>query len=218
MHTEPVNRLVRSGYPSVLVDRYLRGVSSDYVMSDHFGGALRATKHLIELGHQRIGFVSWRDPSISMEHRATGYQRGLIEAGLSYDPALTCEVEGYPTVALDPLHEYLKRKPGVTAIFAANDQLALAVYQAARQMGIQIPQDMALVGFDNLDFTMHLDVPLTTVAQPAFELGRHAVLAAVRRMNHEIDGWQQEILPTQLIIRRSCGAYLKDGMTIDLLK
>jgi DNA-binding LacI/PurR family transcriptional regulator len=135
----------------------------------------------------------------------------LIEAGLPYDPALTCEVEGYPTVALGPLIAMLTRQPSVTAIFAANDQIALAVYQAARQMGRQIPHDLALVGFDDLDFTMHLDVPLTTVAQPAFEIGRRAVQAVVRRINHEVDGWQQEILPTQLIIRRSCGAYLKEA-------
>jgi GntR family transcriptional regulator of arabinose operon len=209
VHIEPMNRLIRIGYPMVLVDRYLRGVVCDYVMSDHFGGALRATQHLIELGHERIGFVSWYDPSISLEHRAAGYQRALAEAGLPHDPKLMFEVEGYPTVDLDPLCNFLTQQPNISAILAANDQIALAVYQAARSVGRHIPYDLALVGFDNLDFTMHLDVPLTTVAQQATDIGRHAIELLVRRIHHQVDGWQQVILPTQLIIRRSCGAWLK---------
>jgi len=209
VHIEPMNRLIRVGYPMVLVDRYLRGVVCDYVMSDHFGGALRATQHLIELGHEQIGFVSWHDPSISLEHRAAGYQRALVEAGLPHDPSLMFEVEGYPTVDLAPLCNFLTQQPGITAILAANDQIALAVYQAARSVGRRIPYDLALVGFDNLDFTMHLDVPLTTVAQQATNIGRHAIEVLMQRIHHQVDGWQQVILPTQLIIRRSCGAWLK---------
>jgi GntR family transcriptional regulator of arabinose operon len=209
VHTEPMNRLIRMGYPMVLVDRYLRGVICDYVMSDHFGGALRATQHLIELGHERIGFVSWNDPSISLEHRAAGYQRALAEADLPQDPSLMFEVEGYPTVDLDPLRGFLTQQPEMTAIFAANDQIALAVYQAARSVGRHIPYDLALIGFDNLDFTMHLDVPLTTVAQQASDIGRHAIELVLQRIHHQVDGWQQVILPTQLIVRRSCGAWLK---------
>src|SRR5690606_38770329 len=170
---------------------------------------LRATQHLIQLGHERIAYVSWRDPSVSLEHRAAGFQRALVEAGLAYDPALTCEVEGYPTVASDTIAEFLTGHPEVTAIFAANDQIALGAYQAARQLGRRIPHELALVGFDNLDFTMHLDVPLTTVAQPAAEIGQQAVKALVRRINGQVDDWQQIILPTRLVIRRSCGAYLK---------
>jgi GntR family transcriptional regulator of arabinose operon len=211
IHAEPVHRLIAAGFPVVLVDRYLRGVMSDYVMSDHFGGALRAVHHLIELGHRKIGFVSWCDPSVSLEHRHIGYQQALVEGGLSYDPALVCEVEGYPTVALKPLSAFLAGQPDITAVFAANDQIALAVYQAARTLGRRIPEDLAVIGFDNLDFTEHLDVALTTVAQPAFEIGRSAVEVLVERIQNHPDGWQQVILPTRLVIRRSCGAYLRRG-------
>ncbi len=208
VHVEPIARLVRDSYPVVLVDRYLRGVASDYVMSDHFGGALRATQHLIRLGHTRVGFVYWRDPAISIEHRLIGYQRALAEAGLPYEPELTCEVESYPDVAITPLCEFLTRRPNVSAVFAANDQIALAIYSAARRMDLRIPEELALVGFDNLDFTAHLDVPLTTVEQPAFELGRKAVEILLRRIQGEIVGWQQVILPTRLVVRHSCGVHL----------
>lgn len=209
VHAEPVSHVIKTGYPVVLVDRYLRGVASDYVMSDHFGGAVRAVQHLIGLGHTRIGFVSWRDPSVSLEHRHAGYQQALAEAGLPTDRRLVAEVEGYPTVAIDPLCDFLRAHPDITAVFAANDQIALAVYHAARQLGKEIPRDLAVVGFDNLDFTEHLDVPLTTVMQPAYEIGQQAVEVLLKRIDDRLTRWQQVILPTQLVIRRSCGAYLR---------
>lgn len=207
IHVEPLDQFIRSHYPIILVDRYLRDVASDYVISDHFGGALKITQHLVRLGHERIGFVTWTDPAISLEHRMTGYQQALAEAGIPADPAHILEVEGYPEIDLRALSDYLERTD-VTAVFAANDQIALAVYDVARQAGIHIPDDLALVGFDNLDVTAHLDVPLTTVAQPAFEIGKEAVAALLHRVHDDVSGWQQIILPTQVVVRESCGSRL----------
>ncbi|HEX3051380.1 MAG TPA: GntR family transcriptional regulator [Aggregatilineaceae bacterium] len=206
---DTVQRLILSGYPMVLVDRYLRKTPSDFVMSDHFGGALRATQHLILLGHQRIGFVSWRDASISLEHREAGYRQALTEMGIPYDSALTVEVESYPRILSEPLQTLFNRELGITAVMAANDQIALAVYQTARKNGVRVPEDLALVGFDNLDFTAHLDTPLTTVEQPTFEIGQTAVETLVRRINDENMAPQRVILPTKLIVRQSCGAHLR---------
>ncbi len=205
INANAIVHLTRAGYPVVLIDRYLRGVPSDYVMSDHFGGALQATQHLISLGHRRIGFVSWRDPAISIEHRFAGYRQALIEAGLPDDRSLAFEVEAYPSVEPEQLFGFFSRSPRPTAIFAANDQIALAVYRAARRLKIDVPDDLALVGFDNLDFTSHLDVPLTTVAQPTFDIGRVAVEVLWRRINGDAPDWQRVILPTRLVIRRSSG-------------
>jgi GntR family transcriptional regulator of arabinose operon len=208
VHVEPVDALVKAGYPIVLVDRYLRGVITDYVMSDHFGGALRATQHLISLGHRRIAFVSWRDPAVSMEHRLIGYRCALAEAGLPYDADLTCEVEGYPLIKPESFCDLLTTRPTITAIFAANDQIALSIYKAAHMAGRHIPQDLALVGFDDLDIAAQLDTPLTSVAQPAFEIGYTAARLLVNRINHVAQDTQQVILPTSLIVRQSCGAHL----------
>lgn len=205
VHASPLDKLIEAGYPLVLVDRYLRSTPSDYVISDHFGGALQVTQHLVRLGHERIGFVSWSDPAISMEHRYSGYQRALAEAGIEAKPELICEVKGYPVIEKEPIRELLQGSANVTAIFAANDQIALAVYEVARQEGLRIPDDLAVVGFDNLEFTAHLDVPLTTVSQPAFDIGVEAVEALLRRVRGDVIGWQQIILPTRLVIRESCG-------------
>lgn len=202
-----LRRLVERGYPLVIVDRYLKGLITDYVMSDNFGGALRATQHLIRLGHQRIAFLTWRDPAVTMEHRQAGYERALMEAGLSQDPRLVCEVEGYPTIDLIPLCQLLSESPRPTAIFAANDQLALAVYKACREEGRRIPEDVALVGFDDLSVVAHLETPLTTVAQPLFEIGQTAAEIVIGRITGTVKRPQHHILSTRLVVRRSCGAH-----------
>ncbi len=209
VHIEPMKHLAAAGYPIVLVDRYLRGVAIDYVMSNHFGGTMQVMQHLIALGHERIGFVSWRDPAISMEHRKAGYVQALAEAQIAHDPDRVCEVEGYPTVDSESLQRFLADHSDLTAVFAANDQIALALYQVARKAGVRIPHDLALVGFDNLDFTMHLDVPLTTVEQPAFDIGWQAVETLLARIKDPSRPRQQVIVPTRLVVRCSCGASLK---------
>lgn len=205
-HIAPImEELVARRFPFVLVDRYLRGLPTDYVISDNFGGGLRATQHLLWLGHRRIGFVSWRDPAVTMEHRRAGYRYALEEAGVPLDPELECEVEGYPTIDLAALAEFLRRTPGLTAVFAANDQLALAVRRVASTMGLAIPRDLALVGFDDLEIASQIDVPLTTVAQLVFEMGRTAAEVVVRKIRGEAKDVEQHILPTRLIVRQSCG-------------
>lgn len=208
VHVDPsLVRLAERDFPLVIVDRYLKTLLTDYVTADNFGGALRATQHLIGLGHRRIAFLTWKDPAVTMEHRRAGYEQALIEGGLSPADELIWEVEGYPTIDLAALCQFLQAEARPTAIFAANDQLALAVYRAAREMNLRIPEDLALVGFDDLNTVAHLETPLTTVAQPMFEMGRKATEVVIGRIAGVLTGPQRHILPTQLIVRRSCGAF-----------
>lgn len=206
VHFESVNDLIQSGYPIVLIDRYMRGLMTDYVVADNFGGALQAVQHLISLGHQQIGFVIWRDNAISLEHRELGYRQALTEAKLPVEPTMVCEVESYPEINIEPLFDFLRQEPRLTALFAANDQIALAIYKVARQMGLRIPDDIAVVGFGDIDMVNYLDVPLTTVALPTYEIGQHAVEMLLRRIQGESTGWQRMVLPTRLVIRQSCGS------------
>lgn len=202
-----LRRLVAGGYPLVCIDRYLKALPTDYVTMDNFGGALRATQHLIGLGHRRIGFLTWQDPAITMEHRHVGYQTAMAEAGLAVDPELVWEVTAYPAIDPAPLRQALAvtaSRP--TAIFAANDRLALAVYKTARELGLRIPADLAVVGFSNLAIAAHLEIPLTTVAMPTFEIGRKAAEIVIGRILGTVTGLQQHILATELIVRESCGA------------
>jgi GntR family transcriptional regulator of arabinose operon len=196
--------LVRARYPLVLVDRYLKTLPTDYIITDHFGGALRGTHYMLNQGHTRVGFVTWLSPAVSMEHRYLGYMQALRERGLPLDDSLICHVEGYPTVDLTPLKAYLMTDNRPTAIFAANDQIAVALYRAAASLGLSIPRDIAVVGFDNLDIAAGLEPPLTTVAQPFRALGVQAAELLLRRINGETGGFVQVALPTELIVRTSC--------------
>jgi DNA-binding LacI/PurR family transcriptional regulator len=198
--------LVARKYPLVLVDRYIRGMQVDYVTSDNFSGGLIAVQHLLSLGHRRIAFLKWTEMSTAIEHRRCGYRQALVEADLPLDPDLEWEVTGYPNIDLPSIETLLLRPDPPTAIFAANDQLALSVEQAARDLGIAIPQDLALVGFDDLDISAHVDIPLTTLAQPAVEIGRAAWKVLFNKITRSQAGIERLVLPVRLIVRRSCGA------------
>jgi len=198
--------LVEQNYPLVLVDRYIRGVYLDYVTSDNFNGGIFATQHLLALGHKRVAFLTWNEMSTAMEHRRSGYRQALGEAGLSLDPDLEWVVEGYPVIDQDAIERHLSGPNPPTAVFAANDQLALVVERAARLLGIAIPNDLALVGFDDLDISAHLDIPLTTITQHSDEIGRTAWNILYRKIIGSQLGIERVVLPVQLIIRQSCGA------------
>jgi len=206
--------------PLVLMDRTLPGLRCDHVSSDNYGGAYAAVSHLIELGHRRIAFLS--RPILQLEpvaERLRGYRAALQEAGLSpLEPWLL----GAPGREMDvgyALHTYhaassqeiqelmrrLDRPDRPTAIFAMNDLMATQALKAAALVGLQVPEDLSLVGFDDMDIARHLEVPLTTVAQDTFALGQRAAEFLVERLEGYPGPPRREVLPTQLRIRASTG-------------
>jgi LacI family transcriptional regulator len=158
--------------------------------------------YLIGLGHTRIAFIQGRPEISSAVRREQGYRDSLIKAGIEPDPALNVPGDfttetGYAR-ALDLLR--LERRP--TAIFAANDQSALGVYRAADELGLRIPDDVSLVGFDNIYETRFLG--LTTVDQNLMEMGRAAVEMLIKLVNDERVEVKTYKIPTRLIVRDSC--------------
>lgn len=200
---QPFDQLMRDGFPLVMIDRYLKHLTTDFVMSDHFGGAVRGVRYLLDQGHERIGFVTWLSPAVSMEHRYMGYMQGLRERGVAPEDGWVCHVEGYPTIDLSSLKQFLLRTDRPTAILAANDQIAIALYRAASSIGLRVPDDLSVVGFDNLDIAEQLDPHLTTIAQPFSLIGRTAADILLRRISGEQDAFQITLSP-HLIERESC--------------
>lgn len=214
-HLSPalVDSVRRAGIPLVLIDRYLRSASTDYVMTDHFDGAIRGTHYLCEQGHRRVGFVSWLSPAVSMEHRYLGYAQALAERSMTVDDRLICTVEGYPVFDYTRLAEYLSGPDRPTAVFAGNDQIAIALYRAAGMVGLSIPDDLSVLGFDNLDVSSHLEPPLTTLAQPFTQIGHAAAELLLRRLQGEtVPYYEQITLPAQLIVRSSCRRIERDAV------
>ena len=139
-----------------------------------------------------------------MEHRYLAYEQALLERGLPLDETLVRRVEGYPLIDLSPICDYLSSPDRPTAVFAANDQIAIALYRAAAIVGLSIPKDLSILGFDNLDVSDHLDPPLTTLAQPFGAIGQAAAKILIRRVRGDGGALEQITLPPELIIRSSC--------------
>jgi GntR family transcriptional regulator, arabinose operon transcriptional repressor len=201
-------KLLAEGFPVVLVDHYIPGVDVDYVVSDGYGGMLMAVQHLLGFGHKRIGFVTWDVQTSGEVGRFLGYQQGLREWGIDPSPDLFCQLEEYPVEDLSPLVELLSGSKRPTAIVALNDYLAIKVIKVCRGLNLRIPQDIALIGFDNTDIAAQLEVPLTTVSQPIHEIGAQAVRFLLNKITGLSQGPQHLILPTNLIIRESSGKTL----------
>lgn len=169
------------------------------LLVDQEEGGYRATRHLIELGHRRIGNLAYHDRHGKL--RLQGYTRALVEAGLGSSTDLVRRVGPTWEDALQGAHELLALDEPPTAIVCYSDLVAWAALRAAHQKGVRVPDQLSLVGFDDTPFVEHIEVPLTTVAQPKHELGR----LAMAMLSDLIDGKRVEsqVLSPTLVIRSS---------------
>jgi len=197
--------------PLVLLDREVEGLGVDSVTADNVGGARAAAEHLIGHGHTRIGFVSDSLEISSSSLRLQGYREALEASGIDFDESLVSI--GGPT-AEDGYRaslELLERDQRPTALFTANNFMTLGAMHALRFLRLSVPDELALIGFDDLEWTTLVDPPVTVVSQPATEIGREAARLLIARLEGD-DGPPRRVrLDTELIIRRSCGCSNERG-------
>lgn len=205
---EGIEQLVRSeALPLVLVDRYFPTLDTDCVVADNYTGGYRATEHLLILGYRRIAFVYTHASSLqvtAIHHRWLGYRAALEHYGLAYDESLV-----YQRGENSSYDAFFAQPPLPDAVFATNDLEALAVLKAAQQRGLRVPDDIALVGFDDLNFAPLLHPPLTTISQPRIDVGLRASNLLIDRLEGLRTTTKKIELPTNLIVRESCGAKLQ---------
>jgi len=198
--------LVKAGIPFVFMNRYVAELDSDYVVVDNTLGAYRAVSHLIRLGHRRIAYIALPRYSI-VDQRLEGYKRSLEDHGIFYDKSL---VRIGRSAKERPGHKYmkefLKSKNGHTAVFTFNDTVAYDAYRAVIEAGLKVPDDIALVGFDDSEIAKTMEVPLTTVAYPAYEVGRVAAELLIKRIQERQGQPQHIVLEPELIIREKSSA------------
>jgi LacI family transcriptional regulator len=200
-----VKFLFSNEIPVVLIDRSIPGFQTDLVRCNSEEGAYDLTKHLIELGHERIVTITGPRGVSTSEDRVLGYRRALSEAGLEsfasiYYGAFT-QASGYELT-----NQVLELSLRPTAIFGANNFLSIGVLKALRDANLRVPEDMAVVGFDDLPVSMVVDPILTVAAQPAYEMGQQATVLLLQRLSIDASGSNQEIiLPTEIIVRQSSG-------------
>ncbi len=196
-----LTELVEGGTPLTTIGIDLRSAGAGFVSVDTRSGAVDAVRHLLDLGHRDIAYVGSDDPSVA-QGRLEGYRAAMQAAAVVPDPAFvtgdSLDREG-GVRALDRLAD-LDRRP--TALFTVNDVMALGVLQAAYARGLRVPEDLSLVGFDDISMASHASPPLTTVSQPKAELGRAAARSLVAQLTG--DGIPDpERLTCTLIVRSS---------------
>lgn len=193
------------GTPVVAVDHNVRSSSLPTVDSENLEGAVAATEYLLALGHRRIGFLGGRHDLESARLRERGYREALASAGIPVDESLV-QVGGYdPATAAEPARRLLELAPHPTAIFAANDVTALETIAVARSLGLRVPDDLSVVGFDNVPESALGDPPLTTVEQPLQQMGCEAVRLLLELVEDPTQPAARVVLPTRLVVRGSSG-------------
>lgn len=201
--------LIKDGYPVVLAHRKITGLQVDSVVADNLSGAQSAVRHLISLGHKRIAMVTGIEESPVNNKRVQGYLGVMESEGLAIEPEWKISGDGkYEssyTAAVKLLNLAVEKRP--TAIFCVNDIAALGVMDAVQDLGYKIPEDLAVVGFDDMFMSGTRSVQLTTVRIPRYEIGQQAVRLLLNRISQPDNYVPTEvILPVSLIIRKTCGA------------
>lgn len=202
---DPLVEIIRRGLPLVLVDKRLDSYQADHVSTNNPLGAETVVKHLIELGHRRIGFIGTRGVSTVMD-RLQGYELTLRRAGITASPQwveVTEDVYGDygRAAALRMLSRPAAERP--TAIFGANDPVAETVAQAAREKGLDVPADLSVVGFDDAGFSTDKTPWLTTYSQPTYAIGQQAVRLLMARLQKPARQTETVLLEGKLVQRAS---------------
>jgi LacI family transcriptional regulator len=196
---------VDDGTPVVAVDPHTGPSNLPSVHSDNLAGAMAAIRHLLELGHRRIGFLAGRPDLESARSREQGYRQALADAGIAVDPDLIRVGDYDLEMSQEPARQLLTLDDRPTAIFAANDLSAMQTMHVARTLGLAIPGDVSVVGFDNIPESALIEPPLTTIDQSIQEMGRRAVELLIAVIDGETGPAQQVTLPTRLVVRQSTG-------------
>ncbi len=203
--SQHIMELKKQGYPVVLMLRRLND-ELDSVIIDNYQGAYRAAQFLIERGYRRIGIINGALELDLYQQRLAGYRAALAENGVDCDERLIADDRAGWEDGYRAMHEILDRGGRPDAIFATSDPKALGVIKAIKERGLRVPEDIAVIGYDNLDMSELMDPPLTTMAQPFYEVGTKTAERLIRLINSK--GKLKPVtekLEVQLLIRGSVG-------------
>lgn len=203
LHDEPIVESARQSFPVVVLDRQLQGEHIYNVLVDNEQGGYKATEHLIQCGCKQISYISGASNSYDHKLRFQGFMRALADYGLEYSPKMNISGKftidgGYMATKL-----LIAQRNLPEGIFYANDEMAVGGLKAFEEAGIRVPEDISIIGFDDIFLAEHVNPPLTTIRQPKYEAGALAAHLIMKLLDEQqLD--HDYMLPTELIVRRSC--------------
>lgn len=200
----PTEVITDASIPIVAVDPHAGPTGPSTVDSDNIGGARAAAQHLIELGHTRIAHVRGRTDLISATLREQGFREALAHAGIALHPDDIRDGGYQADETTAAAHALLSRPDRPTAIFAANDLSAIRIIEIAHERGIRVPQDLSVIGFDDIPEAAKCDPPLTTISQPLQQMGAEAVQLLLKSLAGDTEVTHLH-LPATLVARGSTG-------------
>ena len=204
-----LKRLARSMVPLVLVDRGVKGLVVPTIKTDNQAGAYEAVKHLIDLGHDRIAIITGIPGVETSEERFAGYRQALQERGIPLRKTLIRQGHFQKERAFAATKELVRLKRPPSAIFVSNEPMVSGCILALKESGLGIPEDIAVVGYDDPVWASYMDPPLTAVSQPSYTMGILAfdyLLAQISGSGKDIKYLKDVILKPTLFIRQSCGS------------
>ncbi|HEY0777387.1 MAG TPA: LacI family DNA-binding transcriptional regulator [Gemmatirosa sp.] len=200
-----VVEMARGGLPIVCVDRRLPRATLDTVVADNVEGAYDAVRHLLAVGHRRIAFIGGRRQLSTTQERQQGYRRALAEQGIVVDETLVRAGDSRQAGGRDLTRELLELPHPPTALLVGNNLMTLGALETIHARGLRIPDDVAVVGYDDMPWAAAFNPPLTAVRQPGQELGRRAAELLLARIEDPSRSTTLVTLRPELVVRLSCG-------------
>jgi LacI family transcriptional regulator len=194
--------------PLVILDRRVDGVEADSIRTDNITASQMATRYLIDLGHQRIAYISGLETVSTSRDRETGFRQALVEAGLPIVDSLIQPGNYRLPGGYQAMRRLLDQPDPPSAVLVGNNVMALGALQLVYEVGLSIPQQISMVAFDDIPWAVSMQTPLTVIDQRPYEIGQKAAELALARIREPERPFQQVILKSELIIRASCGSLL----------
>ena len=189
--------------PAVIMDWWPTEESADRIFENSEYGGYLATKSLIEHGHRNIAIITGNLKKSLARNRLEGYKKALAEAQISLRPEWIIESNFDFEGGLKGMDQLLSLNSRPTAVFASNDSIAVGAYQSLWRHGLQVPQDISIIGYDNIELAKYLSPPLSTINQPKAELGKLAVETLLQRLKNPSENYRTLLLQPELILRES---------------
>ncbi|KKL64205.1 hypothetical protein LCGC14_2167360, partial [marine sediment metagenome] len=206
---EYIQSLHKKGIPVVLIDREIEDYFTNIVMIDNEGAASKGIYHCLDLGHKRIGLISAPLDIKIFSDRFKGYRKALEEKGIEFNQSLVIEGDQTTQSGREASKQFLSLDDPPTAIFALTDLMAIGALKEIQERGLKVPEDISVIGFDDIPLASLVNPALTTIAQPIYEIGREAMSLLIKNIEKKHLTKSKIILDTRLIVRESTAPSVK---------